>query len=76
MSRAYDEHLDRLSEANYAAECGGLHDCSVAEMEYQGYSQNAERPMIAARQRARRYDPDSMPVCTTTLNWEHTNGYY
>jgi len=76
MSRSYDEHLDRLSNADYEAECGGQHDCRVAEMEYRGHSQILEHPKIVARQRARRYDPDNQPVCTTTLNWSRSNGYF
>jgi len=76
MSMAYLEHLDRLSDADYAAECGGPHDCSVAEMEYRGHSENVERPMTVVRQRARQYDPNDLPVCLTTLKWSLNSGYY
>jgi len=73
MSATYLEHLDRLSDADYAAECGGRHDCCPMEMEYRGYS---ERPMTAVRQRAVKYDIEDLLVSTATLNWEYTNGCY
>jgi len=73
MSMSYNEHLDRLSDADYEAECGGLRNYSPVEMEYRGYS---ERPMTAVRQRAVKYDFEDLLVSTATLNWEYTNGCY
>ena len=70
MSRAYDEHLDRLSDVDYEAECGGRSDCSVAGRECLGHSEFQN----VIRQRARRYDPNNLLISTT--NRQFNNGIY
>ena len=69
MSRAYDEHLDRLSEADYEAECGGQYDCSPVEMD-------THTPVRIGMSWTRTNVPDDKPMSSTARNWTRNNVNY
>ena len=69
MSRSYDEHLDRLSNADYEAECGGQYDCFPVE-------RDTHTPVRIGMLWERTNVPDDKPMSPMTRNWTRHNGNY